>query len=153
MYFSYSNKEIIIRNQATAVQKESEIIFDRVWKVIQQQANVSDKYKDGFKEIYVEMMDARYESGGNFMKWIQEANPTFDASLYKQLMNTISSERASFANVQTKLVSVKQEHDNLRLLFPASIFLSGRPPLDIKIVTSAKTDKAFESGEENDIEL
>ena len=153
MYISYSNKEIVIRNQAEAVQKESEVIFDKVWKVIQQQANVTDKYKDSFKEIYVEVMDARYKEGGNLMKWIQEANPNFDSSLYKQLMNTISAERADFANVQTKLISVKQEHDNLRLQFPGSLFLSGRRPLEIHIVTSTKTDAAFSTGKEDDIKL
>ncbi len=44
-----------------AFQKNSEVVFDNTWKKIQSQAGVTTEYKNGFKEIYVELMDARYK--------------------------------------------------------------------------------------------
>lgn len=133
-------------------------IFDRVWKTIKQQAGVSDRYAEQFRESYVDIMTARYgedgrEEGGGFINMLQESNPQFDASMYKQLMNTIQSERAEFTRNQQRLSSIYKELKNLKEKFPSNIFLSSKQLPDHKIVTSSKTEKVFETGEENDIEL
>lgn len=156
MFISYSNKEVDLRTSFNAQQKANETVFDKVWKVIEQKSGVSSQYADKFKEIYVEVMDARYkDGGGQLMKWIQESNPQFDASLFKDLSLAIESNRAEFQRVQSKLIDIKREHDNLRMKFPSSIFLAikGTKELQMKIVTSSKTDKAFETGKEDDVEL
>ena len=156
MFISYNNREVILHNQFNAQQKANEVVFDKVWKVIQQKAGVSDQYADKFKEIYVQIMDARYGSGdGTLMKWIQESNPQFDAGLYKDLSLAIESNRSEFMRVQEKLIDLKREHDNLRMLFPSSVFLSikGVKELEMKLVTSSKTDRAFTTGKDDDVEL
>lgn len=153
-YVSYSNAEIALRNSITASQKVSAATFDAVWKILHQQAQVADKYRDGFKDIYSGIMSERYSKGdGSLMKWITEANPNFDVKLYDRLTSSIEEQRTVFLNQQVKLIDLKREHDNLLGTFPGSLFLAARRPVDIQLVTSSRTEKAFETGKDDDIKL
>jgi len=151
-----SNQEIDLRNQAMAQQKKNEVVFDKVWKVIAQKAGIASQYADRFKEIYHDIMSERYQGdskGAPLFKWIQEQNPQFSVDMYKDVADAVESNRAEFVMVQSRLVDIKREHDNLRMKFPSSIVVGGRPALEIKIVTSAKTDEAFRTGKEDSVEL
>ena len=153
-YFNYSNQEIRIRNLASAQETANKAIFDKVWKIISQKAQVSDKYRDSFEKIYTKIMTARYSSkDGSLMKWIQEQNPNFDSSLYTNLMDTIQGQREEFAQVQIKLRDIKREHDNLRTLFPSSLFVGRRPELIVTIVTSENTEAVFKTGKEDNVKV
>lgn len=156
MYFNTTNTEVDIRNQANAQQKSNEVTYDEVWKVLQQKAGVLDKYASDFKSIYANIMNERYEGeakGAPLFKFIQESNPSFSVDMYKDLSVAIEAQRAKFTRVQNKLIDLKREHDNLRKKFPSRIFVGKVPELDIKIVTSTKTEKTFQSGKEDDIKL
>jgi len=59
MFFSYNNK-VSLRNQSTAQIGKIEGVYDKMWKVIQQKAQVTSEYKDAFKEIYPELISGRY---------------------------------------------------------------------------------------------
>ena len=152
---SSSNKEIRLRSQITAQKQVCEAFYDKLWKVIAQKAQVADQYKDAFKEIYPQLIEGRYgnEKGGTLMKWITESNPTFDVSLYKDLMTSIEAERAGFFMEQKKLVDLNNEHRIIRQTFPASVFIGGRSDIAITIVSSDATKKVMETGKENDIDI
>ena len=141
-----------------AVQQSSQIVFDNTWKKIQQQAGVTSEYKSSFKEIYVELMDARYKNDAGagqetLMKWVQESHPTFDVSLYKTLMNTIEGSRNEFTMAQQKLIDIDAELKRMKVTIPKSWVLGNKPDLEIQLVTSGKTKEAFSTGEENDVDL
>lgn len=152
---SASNKEIKLRSQITAQKQVCEAFYDKLWKVIAQKAQVADQYKDAFKEIYPQLIEGRYgnEKGGTLMKWITESNPTFDVSLYKDLMTSIEAERAGFFMEQKRLVDLNNEHRIIRQTFPASVFIGGRSDISITIVSSDATKKVMETGKENDIDI
>lgn len=154
MYMSYSNSEVRLRNAVKAQQEANTTSFDTCWKIIQGQAQVADKYKDSFKEIYVGLMEGRhYEKGGNLMKFITEANPTFDTKLFEKVSNSIEGQRTAFMRDQQKLIDMKREHDNILMTMPGSFFVGGRPPVEIRVVTSSKTEKTFESRKEDEIDV
>lgn len=154
MYMSYANSEVRLRNAVTAQQKANETSFDTCWKIIQGQAQVADKYKDSFKEIYTGLMEGRhYEKGGALMKFITESNPTFDIRLFEKVSNSIEAQRTAFMRDQQKLIDLKREHDNVLTTMPGSFFVGSRPPVEIKIVTSSKTEKVFESRKEDDVDV
>jgi uncharacterized protein YqiB (DUF1249 family) len=150
-----SNKEIRLRSQITAQKQVCEAFYDKLWKVIAQKAQVAEQYKGAFKEIYPQLIEGRYgnEKGGTLMKWITESNPTFDVSLYKDLMLSIEAERAGFFMEQKRLVDLNNEHRIIRQTFPASMFIGGRADIEITIVSSDATKKVMETGKENDIEI
>lgn len=152
-----SNSEKKLYLTGKAAQQNCEVIFDNMWKTIKTEAGVTDQYKDGFKEIYVAMMNGRYANDANsgketLMKWIQESNPTFDSGIYVKLMNTIEGTRNGFTMEQKKLIDIDRQHKAMRVTFPNSLIIGGRPDLDIKLVTSAKTEQAYKTGQENDID-
>jgi len=156
MGIGYRNKEVDLRNQAGAQQDANKIIYDKVWKVIKQKAQITDKYAADFKGIYTNIMGQRYQGdakGAPMFKWIQEQNPNFSVEMYKDLADAIEANRAEFARVQMRLRDIKREHDNLRQKFPSSMFVGGRAELDIKLVTSTKTEKTFETGVDDDVDL
>lgn len=95
----------------------------------------------------------RYKDKDPVMIWITEQNPSLPQETYLKIMNSIEALRAEFQQRQTKLISIQQEHTNLLTLFPGSLFLTGRKPLEIKIVTSSKTEAAFSTGVEDDINI
>jgi len=149
-----SNTEIELRTQAEAQEKNNENIYQKVWTVIKQKAQVTDKYADDFKGIYTGLMDSRYkgDEGDNpAFKWIHEQNPQLSVEMYKDLGDSIGGLRAEFAMVQSRLIDIKREHDILRKRFPSSLIVGSRPALEIVIVTSEKTKETFSTGEENNI--
>lgn len=154
MSIHYRTREVELRNQITAKQRANEASFDTCWKIVQQQAQVTDSYKEGFRQIHTELMQGRhYESGGSFMKWIKEANPKFDVKLFLKLSNSIEAQRTRFMRDQQDLLAIKQEHDNLLDSPVSGFFLSGKQKVDVQIVTSSKTQDAFKTGKEDDIEV
>lgn len=155
IYVSCHNREVRLRNEAAAQQQNLEVVYDATWKIIQQKAGVSSQYADDFKNIYPELIEGRYGDvrGGAIMSWITEHNPEFDTSLYLDLMGSIEAERTKFAREQKRLLDIKREHDDLRQTFPGSIFVGGRPEIEVMLVASTKTQDVFEAGKEDEIGL
>jgi len=153
---SIDNQEIELRTTIEAQQKKCETYFDKMWKILQEKAGVTDQYKDAFKEIYPKLMAGRYsgQSDGSLMKWVQESNPTFDVSLYKDLMNSIEAQREGYNNEQNTLIDMKAQHDIFLKKSPSKWFIdNGIKPIDIKIITSSKTDAVYATGKEDDVDL
>lgn len=154
MSIHYKTREVELRNAVVAKQKANETSFDTCWKIVQQQAQVTESYKDSFKDIFKGLMEGRhYEAGGQFMKFITEANPKFDIKLFVKLANSIEAQRTRFMRDQQDLLAIKQEHDNLLDSPVSGFFLSGKQKIDVQIVTSTKTQEAFKTGKEDDIDV
>lgn len=152
---SASNKEVQLRSQITAQKEVCEAFYDKLWKIISQKAQVADQYKSAFKEIYPQLIEGRYgnEKGGTLMKWITESNPTFDISLYKDLMNSIEAERTGFFMEQKRLTDLNNEHRIVRQTFPNSLFIGSRPDIQITIVSSSATKMVMQTGLEDDVDI
>ena len=45
------------------------------------------------------------------------------------------------------------QHDNMLVTAPWNMFLGGKKPLEIKLVTSSKTERTYETGKEDDVLL
>lgn len=154
MYFSTSNTEISLRNKIEATQTSCTAYYDKMWKIISQKAQVSSQYKESFNDIYKNIMSERYDDkGGSLMKWIQESNPNFDVSLYRDLSASIESERQGFLVEQKSLIDLNLQHRNLLMKFPSTLFVGSRPPIDIKIITSATTEDVYKTRQENNVKV
>jgi len=154
-YVTTINGEVATRNRVEAQQQVCESALDKMWKVISQQAEISNEYKDAFKDIYPSLIAGRYGNarGGALLSFIQEANPHFDTSLYKQLMVSVEAQREAFHRDQERLIDLQREHKTILQQFPGAIFLMGRQPVEIQIITSGRTTDAYQTGEDNDVSL
>jgi hypothetical protein len=132
-------------------------VFDRTWKVVQQQAQVTSQYKDDFREVYADIMERSdgTEGSNRLLAFIQRVNPQFDSSLYGQLMSSIEANRRDFEREQKMLIDIDREHDQMFDVFPSNIILGmfNREKTDIQVVTSTKTQETFENGVEDDVSL
>ena len=99
------------------------------------------------------MEGRHYDKGGQLMKFITEANPNFDIRLFEKVANSIEGQRTGFMRDQQKLIDMKREHDNVLTTMPGSLFVGSRPPIEIKVVTSTKTEKTFETRKDDDVDV
>jgi hypothetical protein len=155
MKVSATNKAVSLENRASAKQDQCKLVYDGMWKTVQQKGQVASKYEDAFKEIFPQLIEGRYgnEKGGSLMKFIVESNPTFDPSMLKDLSRYIESSRGEYTAAQSVLRDIKREHDDLRLKFPSSMFVGGRAELKIVLVTSTQTEDIYKSGKEDNVDV
>lgn len=155
MWWSATNKEAKLREVVYAEQTVCKNHFDKMWKIIQEQADVASEYKDAFIEAFPKIMEERYgnRETGALLNFVKESNPNFDITLYSTLQKSIASERTEFAMHQDKLIDKNREHRTLLRTKPTSFFFNESDTIHITIVTSARTNAAFTTGEDNDVDL
>ena len=153
-YFSYNNREIALRQQAEAQRGKIEGVHDKMWKIIQQKAQVTDEYKQTFETIYPQLISGRYQNDkGTMMKWIKESNPNFDVSLYRDLMQAIEIQRTEFQTSQERMLDIIREHETLTHTYPARWFVSNTLPIEYKVISSSRSKEVMTDGEDNDVDL
>jgi len=150
---SYHNTAINLESQFNAVQKDNQNQYDNMIKKIMQSSQVTSAQAEMIRNIVVEHAQARTTSGGSLMKMVTESIPNIPTDTWTNLQNIIIASRDKFALCQTKLLDIKREHDALRQRFPSSLICGGRPVLEATIVTSTRTQQAFETGVDDDINL
>lgn len=154
MYFSYNNKEIRLRKESYAQRDKIEGVYDKMWKIIQQKAQVADEYKGAFQEIYPELIAGRYSNGGGgLMMWIQENNPEFDTSIYRDLMASVEIYRTEFQTSQERMIDIIREHETLISVYPSKWFISNKSPIEYTVISSTKSKETMETGLDDDINL
>lgn len=152
----FHNKEVSLRNGVMAQQDANRVVFDRVWKVIQQTAQVPIAQKEAFQDIYTDIMQNSDGGGDNrLLVFIQSVNPQFDQSSFTNLQTIIEANRRDFDREQRSLVEKNKQHKDFIQKFPNNIYAAifGRNVIDITLVTSARTEESFRTGQENDIDL
>jgi hypothetical protein len=152
------NREVSLRTTIEQKQIDSKNEFDNLWKKISQVAQVTDAQKNAIKEILVGYADARSQGrdgNGSFINALHEAIPNLDLTTFNNLQNIIVGSRDGFTMRQKELLDLKREHDKLLRTFPSNIILGmfGRKPIDVMIVTSTKTEKTFETGKDDDVNV
>ncbi len=156
MWYTATNKEATLRARVEAEQSVCKVHFDNMWKILQDQADVASEYKDAFAEIFPKLMDERYgDSGraGALLSFVKESNPNFDITLYSNLQKSIQAERTGFTAHQDKLIDVHNAHKILLRTKPSKWFLGDVEEIEITLVTSSRTNDAYETGEDNNVDL
>jgi hypothetical protein len=156
---SFHNVEVQQRNLITMKQKDNTSEFDNMKKVIREVAQVPDHQFDKLKELFSSYAEARSGGkGGNapIMNWIKEAIPNVDAKTFENLQNIILAKRDGWTQRQKELLDFKRVHDNILDVGFRGLILTkvlGRSKIDVQIVTSGATKRAFETGEDNDMDV
>lgn len=146
MFFSYNNKEIALRKESDAQRGKIETVRDRMFQIIREQANVSTEYKEAFEKIYPEIIAGRYQNGGELMKWIQEANPQFDTSLYQALQNSIEVQRTAFTSTQNRMLDIINQRATLIESYPGRWFISNKSAIDYTPISTSATKNVMATG-------
>lgn len=151
----YSNNEIRLRSSFHAQEKNNESSFDKMWKVIQQQAGVAETERESFRNTYVDIMNSTRGVAGNgqLASFFTQAKVDISPKLFEQLMNSIEAQRESFHRDQQKLISIHKMHSDSLTTAPSSLICGWREPLTLKLVTSTRTESAFSTGKDDNTDL
>jgi hypothetical protein len=156
-YISYSNRDTSLRNQFTQKVSERTAFYDAMWKTFSQKAQIVVKADSGFANIVKIQMAGQADGPQVAMKWLQQTNPTASYSqivdMYKDLSRTIESKRSEFFEEEKMLQDIKLQDDNAITLFPGSLFLSSRKPIDYKPITSTQTDNVIKTGKDDNTKV
>lgn len=130
--------------------------FDGMWKQISQVVQIADSKKEAFKEIFNGYATARTPNGaGQVMFWVKENAPNLDLNVYDKAQNIIVASRNGWTARQTELVDIAREYNQGLVTFPNNLVLGmfGFEKIDPKVITSLRTEKAFEEGRDDDVSL
>ena len=150
-YFSVNNREVALRKEAEAQNKNIASVHDTMWKIIKEKASVSEKYRETFEKIYPELINGRYKDNDVAMKWIQEANPDFDTSLYRDLMQAIESQRMYFQRAQERMLDIIRERETLLNSMPAKFFITNKQTIEYTVIASEKTNEVMQTRVDNEV--
>ena len=158
-YASFNNREVDLRTTFEMQMKNRSALYDKMWKVISQKAQITKAYDSSFIRIVNAAMDPRKDGANIMMKWVTESNPTLQAvtvqELYKDLSRTIESERNVFFEREETLSSIQQQHSKFLRSFPNNFYniFMGRKELEYKPITSDRTEDVMRTGKDNDVKV
>lgn len=143
-----------LENRVEAKHTANKSEYDNMWKSFKETANVTKKQANEIKTAYMDLISGRYQDENLLFKMVKEDNPKMDTTLYSKLMDNITAGRKTFNNVQKQLIDVAQEYNNYLDLHPWWK-LFGKKNIDPNklIVTSERTDNAFGTGKDEEIEI
>ena len=157
---SFHNQDTKDRLLVVAKQTDNKSEMDAMWKIIEQNAQVTTEQKNALVEIFNGYAQSRTpEDGGKLMLWVKEAVPnvTPASEVYKQLMNTITAQREGFKFRQKELLDINRVRDTRLQGFPGALYAMICPgdhkEVDVVIVTSTRTENAFKTGKDDDVDL
>lgn len=147
LYFIYNNKEVALRKESEAQRGKVKAVRDQMFKVLQEKANVSTEYRDAFEKVFPEIMRGRYGKDNNdMMKWIVEANPNFDTSLYHQVMNAVEVQRQLFTSEQARMLDIINQRATLLEQYPSKWFVKNKDKINYTVISSTDTNNVVDSG-------
>lgn len=158
-YMSVNRTDSNARADVAAEQDKCKIIYDEMWKVITEQAQVPEAYKEAFRDTWKDIVNGNSaQQKASISAFVTRYNPQFDSKLYSKLMTTIEHKRKEFSNAQIKMRDVKRQHDRFRTAMPVNSQL-GRAifgtfeEIPIQLVLSDKTNNAFEAGKDEALDI
>lgn len=154
--FSQRNRAVELEEQINSQLVANKSEYDNMWKKFKELAQVTDQQAEHFKEVYTDMITGRYEGDeNNLMKMIKEDNPQLSSEVYTQLQREISAGRNTFNNNQKKISDLIREYNTYVRKHFIMAGITGREPMDANqfIVTSDRTDGAFNSGQDEQVNL
>lgn len=173
-WYSTANK---LTNATEAAGTNSKNIYDNGWKSVTEVAQVPGEMKEAFKEVLVGAKAATYGSDGAkaAFLWIQEQNPGLPTESYNKVQTVIEVFRKDFMRAQQDLQDrqrkLKDHLGSPRGMFYTKIFDFPREMrganapardldgdglitcLDFPVVTSAKTEEAFRTGQDEQLDV
>ena len=154
MDISYDNQHERYVADIEVQEKKIESNYDKMFKTIAQEAQVTSNYFGEFKEIYKGIMGGRYGDGGSkaMWQWLKESDTKPSPELHLKLMNTIEASRASFDREQQKLAMLAGEDKKLFTTKPAKWFTSGEPR-EVTIISSTRAKEVMKTGVDDDIDV
>lgn len=152
------NDEASLKNLYDMKVKDNSSEFDNMWKKISQAAQIADNQKDAFKEIFQQWaQNSTPQDGGKMMLWIKQVSPDVGGitTVQTQVMNIMVGSRDGWTMRQKELVSIASTYNDNLVRQPRGFILGlfGFKHIDPLVITSSRTDAAFKTGKDDDVDI
>lgn len=152
------NDQAGLQNHYDMKVKDNTSEFDNMWKKISQAAQIGENQKDAFKEIFQSWaQNSTPQEGGKMMLWIKQVSPDVSGitAIQGQVMNIMVASRDGWTMRQKELVSIAESANANLVTMPKGFFLKlfGFKLIDPKVITSSRTEHAFETGKDDDVDI
>jgi hypothetical protein len=153
--WGHRNTAVALDEQIKAQYTSNQSNYDNMWKKFKEIAQVSDMQADDFKKVYTDLITGRYNDPQLLFKSVQESNPNLGTEVYTKLQNEISAGRSEFDRNQSKIADQIREYNTFIRKHVVMNTIFKFPQLDSQkyIVTSGRTEGAFDSGKDDEIKL
>lgn len=155
--YNYGNR---VEQQIKAEYENNQNIMSNYLLKVQEAGQVPAMMKDDLKEVVEATLSGRYGDEGSkaVFQFIQEQNPSVDASLYTKIQQIIEAGRNDFETAQTRLIDIKRSYStNLGYAWKGFwLDIAGYPKInleDYKIILSKDAKERFESGEDKAVKI
>lgn len=156
-----------VRSQANRMEKnviyqyeQNKNNYDKMWKTFKETAGVTSMYTEDLEKVYKSAIQGRYGAEGSkaVFQMLTEQNPSFDQAMYKRLQEIIEAGRADFEENQRVFLDKKKQYATFLDEIPEGLIATffGFPKInlsDYNIVTSDRTEGAFNAGKDDEIKL
>jgi len=149
------NTAVELEERVEAMYSSNQSNYDNMWKKFVELTQVSDLQAKHYKDVYMGLIEGRYQDQGVLFKMVKEDNPQLGNEVYTQIQREISAGRNTFDNNQKALLDVIRQYNTFIRKKIVMTAVTGRQKInnDDYIVTSDKTSKAFDSGKDDVIDL
>lgn len=149
-YTSLYDRNVHLNSDFKAAKGQVETEFNTMVKTLQDEATLVVLQNDKAIEYAKVLMEGNYtKNDGSLMKWINIQFPNMDQKNYDKLMDNIEAARKGFQTKQDRVLSIIEQHDNLRGEFWSSIFLGKLEPLEYTIISSKKAKEVMITGDDD----
>lgn len=157
MLLGFRSGVVTLENRIEAQHTANKSNYDSMWKKFKEMTQVTDIQAEQFKDVYTDLIEGRYQDSNLLFKMVNEQNPTLSPEVYNNLQREIASSRNVFDNNQKKLIDIVREYntriDTGRGFIFNMIFNFQHIDPNSYIVTSDRTDEAFQTNKDDVIDL
>jgi hypothetical protein len=148
MYFvldiHYNNLHIEYHNLYVADSAKIENRLYTMWGVIRDKYSIKEDYFKEFREIAIIHANA-FKQEGVVARWIHTNFQQLDASVYREVMQSIESERLGLENSQNDILNVCKFHNDLITKRISCWFIADKTPLNWVLISSEETQEIMKT--------
>lgn len=153
--WSHRNTAVALEERINAQYTANKSNYDNMWKSFKEMTQITELQANQFKDVYKGLIEGRYDDPNVLFKMVQEQNPQLDTSVYAQLQRQIAAGRTTFDNNQKTLADIVREYNTYVRKHIVMAAITGKQPknMDDFIVTSQRTQDAFDTKKDDEIDL
>ena len=140
----YNNLHADYHNRYVADSAKIENRIYTMWNIISDKYSIKEDYFEEFREIAIIHRDA-FSRDGAVAHWIHTNFQQLDASVYREVMASVESERLAMENAQNNILNVCKFHNALVPKRGSCWFVADKTPLAWNVISSPETEEIMKT--------